>query len=134
MVEPIHGRSLPNRIILAIAGLLAFTLIFVIACRLAVMQMFSGIEQSKASGLSSVTWDLNSMWSTGHSFYESMAVDKASASQAWVSRSAELRMRTSSFEQSSKSLAQIATTHQGFLESLSTESHSGRGRGLSAVV
>jgi hypothetical protein len=135
MSEPTHGRSLSKRILLVIAGLLAFTLIFVIACRIAVMQIFTGIAQSKSTGLSAVAWDVGSMWSTGGSYDRAEPMlQKGIAGRPWVSRNADLRMRTDSFEHAAKSLNQVASSHQGFLESLVTESHSGRGRALSAVV
>ena len=135
MSESTHGRSLSKRILLVIVGLVAFTLVFVIACRIAVMQMFYGIAQSRATGLSAVSWDVGSMWSSGSFDYDKAPMlQKGSVSQQWVSRNADLRMRTNSFENSAKSLNQVAAGHQGFLESLVTESNSGRGRVLSAVV
>jgi len=128
MPEPTQGRSLSKRILLAVAGLVVFTLMFVIACRLAVMQLFMGIEQSRTSILTRV-WDVTSMWPTG-------PVDRASglADGRWISRNADLSLHTDSFDQTRYALNQVAGAHQGFLESLVTETHSGRGRALSAVV
>jgi hypothetical protein len=41
-------------------------LLFVIAIRITVTEMFRGIETSKATGLSAVTpWDTGSMWELG---------------------------------------------------------------------
>jgi hypothetical protein len=51
-----------------------------------------------------------------------------------ISRNAELRIHTDSFEHGRTNINQIAAAHHGFLEHLGTESHSGRGRALSAVL
>jgi len=135
-----HGRSLSKRTLLVIVGLVAFTLVFVIACRIAVMQITYSVDNARATGLSATAWDVRSM-SSGYPTYAPMLAklgmadaDKSFPSQPWVSRNADLRMRTNSFENSAKSLNQVAAGHQGFLESLVTESNSGRGRVLSAVV
>lgn len=52
----------------------------------------------------------------------------------WISRNADLRMHTDAFERSRANIDQIAAAHHGFLERLVTESHSGRGRALSATL
>ena len=134
MSESTHARSLSKRILLVIGGVVLFTLVFVIACRVAIMEIYSGIASSRSSGLSATEWDVRSMWSSGYDKLGQFSADKSFPSQPWVSRNADLRMRTDSFENSAKSLNQVAAGHQGFLESLVTESNSGRGRVLSAVV
>ena len=54
--------------------------------------------------------------------------------EKWISRNADLRMHTEAFERCRTSIDQIAAAHQGFLERLVTESHSGYGRALSAEL
>ena len=127
-METSPRRSLPRRFLLVAAGLFAFTLLFVIACRIAVLQMFRGIEQSRATGLSAVSsWDVGSRWSQA-----AVAVDLARTDQ--ISRSADLRALSSSFDHSVAQLHRIVATHSGYLEDLRTESRSRRGRALSAAL
>ena len=127
-METSPRRSLPRRFLLVAAGLFAFTLLFVIACRIAVLQMFRGIEQSRATGLSPVSsWDVGSRWSQA-----GVAVDLARTDQ--ISRSADLRALSSSFDHSVAQLHRIVAIHSGYLEDLRTESRSRRGRALSAAL
>ncbi len=127
-METSPRRSLPRRFLLVAAGLFAFTLLFVIACRIAVLQMFRGIEQSRATGLSAVSsWDVGSRWSQA-----GVAVDLARTDQ--ISRSADLRALSSSFDHSAAQLHRIVAIHSGYLEDLRTESRSRRGRALSAAL
>jgi Domain of unknown function (DUF4349) len=128
VTEAITRRSLTRRILFVTGGFIAFTLLFVIACRIAVLQLFRGIESSRASGLSSV-WNVGSMWADG-SFSSAAQTETGK----WISRNAELRIHTDSFEHGRTNINQIAAAHHGFLEHLVTESHSGRGRALSAVL
>lgn len=121
-------RSLPKRLVLIFAGFFAFTLLFVIACRVAVQQMFRGIEQSRATGLAAVSsWDMRGMWSQG-----GLSVDMARTDQ--ISRSADLRALSSSFDLSVAQLHRVVSIHSGYLEDLRTESRSRRGRSLSAAL
>jgi len=127
-METSPRRSLPRRFLLVAAGLFAFTLLFVIACRIAVLQMFRGIEQSRATGLSAVSsWDVGSRRSQA-----GVAVDLARTDQ--ISRSADLRALSSSFDHSVAQLHRIVAIHSGYLEDLRTESRSRRGRALSAAL
>ncbi len=127
-METSPRRSLPRRFLLVAAGLFAFTLLFVIACRIAVLQMFRGIEQSRATGLSAVSsWHVGSRWSQA-----GVAVDLARTDQ--ISRSADLRALSSSFDHSVAQLHRIVAIHSGYLEDLRTESRSRRGRALSAAL
>jgi hypothetical protein len=64
VTEAITRRSLTRRTLFVNGGFIAFTLLFVIACRVAVLQPFRGIESSRSSGLSSV-WNVGSMWADG---------------------------------------------------------------------
>lgn len=57
MREDTVRRSLPKRILLVFAGLCAFILLFLVACRIAVQQIFMGIEQSRSTGLNGVLRD-----------------------------------------------------------------------------
>jgi hypothetical protein len=123
-METSPRRSLPKRLLLIAAGLFAFTLLFVIACRVAVLQIFRGIDQSRATGLSAVSsWGMGSRW---------VAVDMARMDQ--VSRCADIRTLTSSFDHSVAQLQQIVSIHGGYLEDVRTESRSRRGRALSAAL
>ena len=120
-------RSLPKRILLIIAGLFTFTLLFVIACRVAVQQMFRGIEQSRATGLSAIVpWDAGNWTGSGVAAY------LARTNQ--VSRSADIRELTSSFDRSVAQLHNLVSVHNGYLEDLRTESRSRSGRSLAAAV
>ncbi len=118
-------HSLLKRILLVIGGLVAFTLVFVIAVRLAVTGIYRGIEASKATGLASIS---------------SFSVDKANLSRPlswgsdWISKSASLDMRTGAFEDSVRSLNQVVAVHHGYLEDLRRQSRSGYGRTLSANI
>jgi hypothetical protein len=128
MAETLVRRSLTKLILLVLGGLLVLTLLFVIACHIAVQRMFRGIESSRATGLSA-TWDPNTMWN-GNSFSESARIGGGT----WVSRTADLHMCTDAFDAGRTKITQIALSHHGFLVHLATESHSGRGRTLSATV
>jgi hypothetical protein len=131
MREETSRRSLSKRILLVLGGLCAFILLFIVACRIAVQQIFMGIEQSRATGLASTAWDLRSMWSQG-----GYAVDlsRADLLPAQISRSAELRTITSSFDPSVAQLHASVSAHGGYLEDLRTESRSREGRMLSALL
>jgi len=127
-METSPRHSLAKRLFLIAAGLFAFTLLFVIACRVAVVQMFRGIEQSRSTGLSALSsWDVGSSWRQAR-----VAVDMARMDQ--VSRSADIRTLTSSFDHSVAQLQQIVSIHGGYLEDVRTESRSRRGRSLSAAL
>jgi hypothetical protein len=118
-------RSLPKRILLVIGGLVTFTLVFVIAVRLAVTGIYRGIEASRATGLASIS---------------PFSADKAYQSRSlswgsdWISKSASLDMRTGAFEDSVRSLNQVVAVHHGYLEDLKRQSQSGYGRTLSANI
>jgi hypothetical protein len=60
MAETDKRRSLAKRITLVVFGFMVFTLLFAVACRIAVAQLFRGIESSRATGLASV-WDTRAM-------------------------------------------------------------------------
>ncbi len=131
MSESSSRRSLPKRVTLVIGGLLAFTVLFVVACRIAVREIFSGIEQSRATGLSAVSWDFGSMGSTGG---VGVAAYQKGTGESWIARSADLRTHSSSFDRSVAALRQIVSVHHGYLEDLQTQSRSGHGRALSATL
>jgi hypothetical protein len=131
MSESSQRRSLAKRILLVVGGLFAFILVFVVACRVAVRELFSGIASSRSSALSSLGWDVGSMWSTGS---VDMAMLQKGAAEPWIARSADLRARSSAFDRSLAALHQIVSTHHGYLEDLRTESRSGYGRALATTV
>jgi hypothetical protein len=130
--------SWPKRILLSIAGLVAFLLLFVIALRIAVTEMYrgAGIESSRATGLAaSPYWDERSMWSSAPMLQKS--VDSARAAFPWespIARTADLRTRSSSFDRSVSELHRIVSARQAYLEDLRTETRSGSGRALAATL
>ena len=124
MSELSPRRSLSKRILLILGGLVAFTLVFFIAVRLAVTGIFMGIEANKAIGLSSVSPFTS--YSSSH--------DLITWGSIWVSRSASLDMRTTSFDKSVEALHRFVASHHSYLEELRTEHRSGEGRALSAGV
>jgi hypothetical protein len=129
MVEPAKRRSVVKRVLLFAGGLVVFTLIFAIACRVAVTQLFRGIETSHATGLSATGWDARTMWAgTGESGQYQLG------SGQWISRNGDLRLHTDNFERGRSRVSEIATAHHGFLEHLATDSRTGRGRMLSATL
>lgn len=127
MAEATTRRSLLKRILFVTGGFVVFTLLFVIACRLAVMQMFRGISASRQTGLAA--WNVGNVWTDRQYFQLSQT-----GNEKWISRNADLRMHTEAFERCRTRIDQIAAEHQGFLERLVTESHSGYGRALSAEL
>jgi hypothetical protein len=125
--------SLPKRILLVLAGLVVFTLVFVIAIRITVTGLFKGIASSRATGLDALSsWDTRSMWSGSGQSVEYAHL--GSPGESWIARSADLRARSSSFDHSVLALHQIVSAHHGYLEDLRTESRSGYGRALAATV
>jgi hypothetical protein len=128
MSETPSRRSLPKRIFLVLGGFAVFTIIFVIAIRLAVLGMFQGIAANKATGLSALPMEFT------HSVdFAYTDVDK-SLDAAWIARSADLRARTSDFDHSVGALHQVVAAHRGYLDDLRTQTRSGYGRSLSANI
>lgn len=124
MSESSPRRSLAKRILLILGGLIAFTLVFVVAVRLAVTGISNGIEQSRATGLAAVS----------PFAHYSAASDLITWGSTWISRSASLQVRTNRFDYSVASLHRIVSARHGYLEDLKTESRSGHGRELSANI
>lgn len=129
MLEPAKRRSVVKRGFLVVGGMILFTLVLAIACRVAVTQLFRGIETSRATGLSAIGWDVRTMWAaTGESRrYQA-------GSGPWISRNGDLRLHTDKFERGRSRVSEIASAHHGFLEHLATDSRTGRGRMLSATL
>jgi len=128
--------SWPKRILLTIAALVAFLLLFVIALRITVSEMYrgGGIESSsRATGMAAISpWDERNMWST-----RSLSVDSARAAFPWessIARTADLRTRSSSFDRSVSELHSIVSARHAYLEDLRTETRSGSGRALAAAL
>ena len=117
-----------KRVLRVGVGLISFVLLFMVAIRVTVSEMFRGIEQSRATGLSAIA-----PWERPPMLQKSVPVDYA-ISGLQISRSADLRMRSFAFDHSVATLKQIVTTHHGYLEDLHTESRSGHGRALAALV
>ena len=123
----------PKRIFLTIAALVAFLLLFVIALRITVGEMFKGISALKATGLAAISpWDPGSAWAN-----RSLPVDSARVAFPWessVARTADLRTRSGSFDRSVAELRRIVSAHQAYLDDLRTETRSGSGRALAATL
>jgi hypothetical protein len=128
--------SWPKRILLTIVALVSFLLLFVIALRITVSEIYKGAESSRATGLSAVSsWDERSMWSGPPMLQK--PVDFAHVAFPWespIARTADLRTHSSSFDRSVGALQQIVSSHQGYLEDLRTETRSGFGRALAATL
>jgi hypothetical protein len=88
MSETPSRRSLPKRIFLVLGGLAVFTIIFVIAIRLAVLGMFQGIAANKTTGLSALPMEFT------HSVDFAYTDADKSTEAGWIARSADLRART----------------------------------------
>jgi Domain of unknown function (DUF4349) len=125
MSETVVRRLVAKRILLSVAGLFAFTVLSVVALRIAVREMFMSVEQSRATGLATVPWDTGSTWISHNAPVEFARSDTSGIS---ISRSAQLRARSSSFDRAVESVHQIVAAHRGYLDDLRTESHSGQGR------
>jgi hypothetical protein len=131
MSETSVRRPVARRILLILAGLSAFILLFVVACRIAVREMFLTIEQSRATGLSAVDWDPGSRWLNRN---ESVDFARTNVLGSSVSRSAQLRAGSSSFDASVAALYQVVSAHHGYFDDLRTESHSGQGRMIAVAL
>jgi|HubBroStandDraft_5_1064220.scaffolds.fasta_scaffold100204_1 hypothetical protein len=129
--------SWPKRIFLVISGLVFFLLLFVIALRITVSEIYKGAETSRARGLSAPSWDERSMWSSTPMLQKSMPVDFARTAFPWespIARTGDVRTHSASFDCSVGALQQIVSSHQGYLEDLRTETRSGSGRALAATL
>jgi hypothetical protein len=128
--------SWPRRVLFTIGALLAFVLLFVIALRITVTEMYRGIESSSATGLAATPyWDERNMWSSASMLQK--PVDSARVAFPWespIARTADLRTRSSTFDRSVAELHRIVSSHQAYLEDLRTETRSGSGRALAATL
>ncbi len=126
--------SWTKRILFGTVGLVSFLLLFVVAVRITVFEIYRGIETSKATGLAAVSpWDERSMWSSPPMLQRS--VDSSTIfSESPIARTADLRSRSSSFDRSVSELHRIVSSHQAYFEDLRTETHSGSGRSLAATL
>jgi Domain of unknown function (DUF4349) len=122
---------LKKRFLILAGGLLAFLLLFVAAIRITVSELFDGIASSRATGLSAVPWDTRSMWSQ---IAGPPMLQKSGGNDGWISQSADLQTRSSTFDRSATALHQIVSAHRGYFEDLRTESCSGFGRTLAAEL
>src|SRR6267143_577719 len=131
MSECSPRRCFLKRLLITVAALSAFILSSVFSARIAVESLFRGVASSKSSALSSYSWDLCSMWSTGG--IAGPYLQKGVA-DPWIARSANLLARSSAFDRSLASLHQIVSAHHGYLEDLRTESRFRSGRALAATI
>jgi hypothetical protein len=132
LAETTGRSSWKKRVLLIVGGAIVFLLVFVFAIRITVSEMFRGIEAQRATGLSAVAgWDLRSMWSSGGA-YQLSRTD--AAGESWIARSAEMQLHSASFERSVSELHGVVAWHHGYLEDLRTESRTGAGRGLAAMI
>jgi hypothetical protein len=61
-------------------------------------------------------------------------LQKSAVHQDWIARNADLRAHCPDFDRSTSTLHKIASAHNGYFESLRTESRSGMGRALAATL
>jgi len=125
--------SWKKRLFWIAAGCVAFVILFVVAIRVTVNEMFRTIENSHATGLSAVDWGDRNMWRSSVSV-DSVGLSVPTDRDSLVARTAELSSRSSSFDRSVESLHKIVDTHHGYFEVLRTESRSGHGRVLAAAI
>jgi hypothetical protein len=138
--------SWPKRILLSIAGFFVLTLIFIVAVRIAVREMYDGggIESSSRVPMSSLItvppWGERSMWSSTPMLQKSIPVDFARVARVafpWespIARTADLRSRSDSFDHSVAELHRIVSAHHAYFDDLLTETRSGSGRALAATL
>ena len=131
MSDAAKRSSWKKRLVPIAGSLLAFLLLFVVAIRITVTELFDGIASSRSSGLSTLGWDARSMWSQRGPMLQKSVSENANE---WIARSANLQTRSSEFDSSAASLHRIVSAHHGYFEDLRTESRSGFGRSLSAAV
>src|SRR5271169_4383083 len=118
MLSTSSRTTWPKRLLLLVGGLVVFVLLFVVAVRITVSELFRGIASSKATGLSAIeSWDTRSMWSSGGAYLEKGVAGDANS---WIARSADIRTRSSTFDRSVAALHRIVTAHRGYLEDLRT--------------
>jgi Domain of unknown function (DUF4349) len=128
--------SWPKRILISIVGLFVLTLIFIVAVRIAVQQMYDGggIESSSRIPFTSrPAWDVRAMWATAPMLQKS-GLSGGVPWESSIARTASLLARSSAFDASLARLNQVVSAHQGFLEDLRTQSQSGSGRVLAATL
>jgi hypothetical protein len=102
--------SWAKRILLSVVGLFVLTLIFIVAVRMVVREMYDGggIESSSRIPLTSApSWDLLTMWATAPMLQKSLDVTLAAPWESSTARTADLRTRPSSFDHSVAALQQI---------------------------
>ena len=128
--------SWTKRILLSIVGLFVLTLIFIVAVRITVQEMYSGggIESSSRIPFTAgPSWDLRTMWASAPMLQKS-GLSSGAPWESSIARTASLLTRSSAFDASVTQLHQIVSAHQGFLEDLRTQSQSGSGRALAATL
>jgi len=131
MSEILQRRSIFKRLLIAAAALFVVIMSSFISSRLAVESLSRGIESNNATGLSAITWDTRSLWSTGDSFPASRY---QVSHEGWISRNAELVARSSSYDNSVQQLHLTVAAHHGYLDKLLTQGRSGVGRVLAATL
>jgi hypothetical protein len=128
--------SWTKRILLSIVGLFLLTLIFIVAVRMVVREMYDGggIESSSRIPFNAgPSWDLRTMWASAPMLQKS-GLSGGVPWESSIARTASLLTRSSAFDASLAQLRQIVSAHQGFLEDLRTQSQSGSGRALAATL
>ncbi len=127
--------SWPKRILLTIAALVAFLLLFVIALRITLREMYEGGGIESSSRLPATpSWDVRSMWASAPMLQKSSGLSGGVPWESSIARTASLLTHSSAFDASVAQLHQIVSAHQGFLEDLRTQSQSGSGRALAATL
>jgi len=117
------ARPFWKRLFLAILGLVAFVVLFMVATQIAVRSVFRGIESSRATGLSAVAYP-----------GEAQVNYARTISDDSFARAAALNLLSSTFDQAVSNFRHIVNEHHGQFEHLATESRSGAGRRLLATI
>jgi hypothetical protein len=89
-----------KRVLLFMGGPMVFTLVFAMASRVAVTQLFRSIENSRATAMRAGTGESGQY--------------QADAGQ-WISRNGDLRLHPDNFERGRSTVSEIASAHRGFL-------------------
>lgn len=131
MLDPTARTPWKKRFLIVGTCCFVFVILFLVAVRITVNEIFRGIESSRSTGLAAVDWDVSRMWTPPSDLAQiSLSANRGS----WVARTADLQSRTSTFDQAVTSLHKIVDVRHGYFEELHTQSSSGRGRILAAGI
>jgi hypothetical protein len=119
MPDVTSRTSMPKLYVLVVGSIVILLSYFV--SRLSMEQHFAAVDNARAP--SAPTWDTGSMW-TSHSLIPA-SVSPFEFRPDAVTRSAQLRESTSTFENDIASLRKTVAAHHGYFENLRTQTQSG---------